>query len=387
MLVRRVEGGSDLLAQPHGSATLETGRSAGSVAATSRRAPRVLMLCTLFTLPYRVLRTVQGAGTAVFVMGNVGSRGFRFSRYCAGYTHSERAFDGSFDAAMADEVNACIERLDIDVVIAGDQPSARSLIGIRPMLKARCFPMPDLATFDLLNDKWAFFQLCSRIGVRCPPTTLFDDRDALWRDVTAGDIALPLIAKPLSLDGSRGVVPLKGATARRDLETIRYAPVLVQEFIEGVDIGASAYCEHGKVRAFILHRLARATYTAFPNQDVLAAVTAIAHETSYTGVFNFDMRMAEDGTVYFLECNPRFFYKMSLSMMAGVNFAEYGLSQDVPPRFVDNSAVRMTKAFLATLPTPWRLTRRDWGMMWHVYSDPLPFAREMLHIDWEDRSY
>jgi predicted ATP-grasp superfamily ATP-dependent carboligase len=345
------------------------------------------MLANLFTLAYRVMRSVVRAGPTVYVLGNVGSRGFRYSRYCAGFTHSDRPFDGSFDAAMADEVNACIEKYDIDMVVAGDQPTARSLIGLRPSLRARCFPMPDLDTFDLLNDKWKFFNLCRELDVRVPPTTLYSDREVLRLAIDAGDAKLPLIAKPLSLDGSRGVVPLLAGGASAALDTIRYNPVLVQDFIEGVDIGASAYCDDGEVRTFVLHRLARATYATFANATVFASIARIARETSYTGVFNFDMRLAPDGTVYFLECNPRFFYKMSLSALAGVNFVAYGLDPSLPPLFVQDTKVRTTKAFVATLPTPWRLTRRDWASMWHLYSDPLPYLRETLRIDWEDRSY
>lgn len=288
---------------------------------------------------------------------------------------------------MAAEVNACIERLNIDMVMAGDQPSARSLIGMRPSLRARVFPMPDLETFDLLNDKWSFFQLCRQIDVRCPPTTLYENQAALLRDIAAKDVALPLVAKPLSLDGSRGVVILKEPEFKRELETIRYEPILVQDFIPGIDIGASAYCDRGEIRAFILHRLARATYSAFPNKEVFKSIARIARATSYTGVFNFDMRQAEDGTVYFLECNPRFFYKMNQSMLAGVNFVSHGLDDRLAPNVVDQSRVRMEKAFFATLPTPWRLTGRDWRMMWHLYSDPLSYVREALRIDWEDRSY
>ena len=345
------------------------------------------MVCTLFTLPYRVMRCVEAAGSTVHVLGNEGALGFRFSRFVSSFHQAQRPFDGNFDDAMADEVNDCIQALDIDIVLAGDQPSARSLIGIRPRLKARCFPMPDLATFDLLNDKWAFFQLCQTIGVRCPPTRLHADRASLWDDIQSGGTTLPCIAKPLSLDGSRGVVVLREKDASRQLDLIRYDPVLVQTFVDGVDIGASAFCEAGQLRAFILHRLARATYTAFAHADVLDAVARIARATSYTGVANFDMRLAPDGTVFFLECNPRFFYKMDLSMVAGVNFAAYGLGGDVAPNFVEQSQVRMPKALLANLPAPWRLTARDWRMLWHLYSDPLSYAREALRIDWEDRSY
>jgi hypothetical protein len=216
---------------------------------------------------------------------------------------------------------------------------------------------------------------------------LLADRHALAGAIASGALALPLIAKPLALDGSRGVVPLLGPDVAADLAEIRYAPVLVQNFIAGVDIGASAFCEQGELRAFVVHRLARAAYATFPHARVLDSVGRIVRETRYSGVCNFDMRLTPEGEVFFLECNPRFFYKMDLSMLAGVNFAAYGLDMALPDCLHSATRVRLPKAFLATLPTPWRLTRRDLRMLVHRYSDPISHLRELLRIDWEDRSY
>jgi hypothetical protein len=358
-----------------------------SPAKPRRLSQNVLMICGLFGLPYRAVRCVAATGAAVHVLGNQGARGFRYSRFCTSFSPLGRPLDGTFDEALAAEINTHIDRLHIDTVMAGDQPSSRTLTGLKPMLRTRCFPMPDLATFDRLNDKWEFFKLCSRLNILCPPTRLLPDRQSVAQEIAAGTLPLPLIAKPLSLDGNRGVVPLIDPDVAPGLASIRYQPVLVQQFIGGVDIGASAFCDRGEIRAFILHRLARATYSTFSNQVVLDAITRIARETAYTGVFNFDMRLTPDGTVYFLECNARFFYKMDLSMLAGVNFAAHGLQADMPTKFVTGTRVRQPKAVLATLPTPWRLTRRDFAMFVHLYSDPLSHVRELLHIDWEDRSY
>lgn len=362
-----------------------TERRAGG---SSRRPARnVLMICGLFGLPYRAMRCVAATGAAVHVLGNHGARGFRYSRFCASFTPLDRPLDGDFDEALAAVINTHIDRLGIDLVMAGDQPSSRALVGVRAMLRAPCFPMPDLATFDLLNDKWEFFKLCSRLGVRCPPTRLLPDRRALERELKAGSLRPPLIAKPLSLDGNRGVVPLIGRGIRSALASIRYEPVLAQDYIPGVDIGASAFCEGGEIRGFVLHRLARATYSTFSNDIILDSISRIARETAYSGVFNFDMRLSPDGVVHFLECNARFFYKMDLSMLAGINFTAYGLRPDMPARFVSGTRVRLVKAMLATLPTPWRLTRRDLAFLRHRYSDPLSYLRQVLGIDWEDRSY
>jgi predicted ATP-grasp superfamily ATP-dependent carboligase len=364
-----------------------SGLTARQSGMSSQSAQNVLMICGLFGLPYRALRCAVATGAAVHVLGNHGARGFKYSRFCASFTQLDRALDGTFDDALASAINTHIDRLGIDVVMAGDQPSSRALVGVRPLLRAPCFPMPDLATFDLLNDKWEFFKLCSRLGIHCPPTRLLPDRHALAREIEAGSLSLPLIAKPLSLDGNRGVVPLLRRDLGTKLATIRYEPVLVQDFIAGVDIGASAFCDRGEIRGFILHRLARATYSTFSNDIIFDSIRRIAEETAYSGVFNFDMRLSRDGKVYMLECNPRFFYKMDLSMLAGINFLALGLQRDTPTKMVSGTKVRLQKAVLAALPTPWRLARRDLAILRHRYSDPLSYLRQLLHIDWEDRSY
>jgi hypothetical protein len=362
--------------------------AAAQMEAPSHRPHEVLMLCGLLGLPYRALRCVAAAGARVHVLGNAGARGLRQSRFCASFTPLDRPLDGSFDAALAAQVNAHVARLGIDMVMAGDQPSSRTLAGLRPLLRTACYPMPDLETFDLLNNKWAFYQLCQRLDVRCPPTVLLPDANAVAREIAAGRLAMPLIAKPLSLDGARGLVRLEGGDPTAALAGIRYAPVLVQRFVGGADIGASAYCRHGDIRAFVVHRVSRATYRTFPHALILESIRRIVAETDYTGVCNFDMRLAPDGTVSFLECNARFFYKMNLSMLAGVNFAAYGLDAELAANFVSGTQVRMEKAVLFTLATaPWRLGRRDLAFLVHRYGDPLIHLRELLGIDREGRTY
>jgi biotin carboxylase len=360
-------------------------------AAAAPRKLRGLLVCGLFTLPYRAMRCAVAAGVSVSVLGNAGSEGLRRSRLCARYTETTRAFDGTCDDGMIATVNAAIARDDIDLVFAGDQPSTRSLIAMAPHLSAPCFPMPDLATFDLLNDKARFTELCEALGVLCPPTQVFADRGALLASLARGETPVPAVVKPLSLDGNRGVTVVESAAAVI-AATIDYRPVLVQRFIEGADIGASVYAERGRVLGYICHRLRRATYIALDLPVVFDALSRIVAATGATGILNFDMRLDPAGQVHFLECNPRVFYKMPLSMLLGVNFTALGLAamtggapdaRMVPP----GSAVRSMKAILAALPTPWRITRRDIAMLGYILADPVPYIRENLRIDWEDRSY
>lgn len=356
-------------------------------------APRGLMLCSLFTLAYRAMRTFVAADVRMHVLGNEASRGMRHSRYCAGFAETDIGFDGSCTESMIELVNREITRHGVDFVCAGDQPATRSLIAMQSYLSVPCFPMPELATYDCLNDKARFTALCDELDILHPPTWLFPDRAAVLAAIVDGRVSLPLVFKPLSLDGNRGVTVV-AALGEAEAARIDFRPVLAQQFIEGQDVGASVFADHGRVTAYICHRLRRATYTALDMAEVFTAISRIVETTGASGILNFDMRLAPDGQVYFLECNPRVFYKMPLSMLLGVNFAAHGMAtmtgNSLPARVTmpdPGIAVHSPKAIFAALATPWRLTRRDAGMLRHIAADPLPYLRELLHIEWEDEDY
>src|SRR5262249_9402359 len=141
-----------------------------------------------------------------------------------------------------------------------------------------------------------------------------------------------------------------------------YAPVLVQRYLDGEDAGAGIYCEDGKIKALIAHKKTGATYRTFRHPQIEHDLKEIASAMRVTGAYNFDLRITPRGDVYWLGCNPRFFFAMFLSMLAGLNFVAFGLagsSSNAVQYAPDGSAVRTLKALAAALATPWRVSRRD----------------------------
>jgi biotin carboxylase len=364
-----------------------TGTSGAGRSASARSEPlRVLMVCNLFTMPYRVMRCAHAAGARIWVLGNEGARGITYSRYCQKFSLAKSPFDGESRSETAAEINRHVEELHIDLVMPGDAPSTRTLIALRDGVRARCFPMPDLYWFDRLNNKWEFRNICQGLGIRCPPTRLLADRDAVIGEIVAGRRTLPAIAKPINLEGGHGVIKLDRGDAIRQARAIDYTPVLLQDFIEGEDIGASVYCESGQVLSFIAHRLARKIYATFRSEEIESAVTKLMDFAGSDGVYNFDMRRTAEGLIYFLECNPRIFYKINLSMVAGINFTQRGIAPGaaMPASVPNGRRVRMPMAFAADVYKPWTLSVWDLAMMKYLYADPMPMVREWLRIDWED---
>ena len=370
--------------------TSATAYHTDGVGANASGSLNVLILSTLFLMPYQVLRCAQAAGATIWVLGTNGAKGLAYSRYCQAFCAATSPIDGNFDAGLADEINRHIERLGIDLVLAGDAPSTRSLIATRDLIVAPCFPMPELTQFDFLNDKWRFTTLCKSLGIECPNTKLFIDKEQLYREIDSGNLDFPSVAKPLNMDSGFGFITLDRESARQRVSTIFYSPIVVQDFIQGEDIGASVFCKRGEVQAFIAHKYRRSKYSTFFDETIYNNIAKLMREMQADGVFNFDMRLVADGRVFYLECNPRFFYKIAMSMLAGINFVSLGFpsrQKGALPNFLYPATIRFPKAMLATLHTPWKLRGQSWPIVKFLFSDPIPYFRECLGLESELRAF
>ena len=346
--------------------------------------PRILLVAALFKLPYRVLRCAAEAGASVFVLGSARAQGLRHSKCCEAFIDFDGPIDGRLNADLVREINRLVNALSIELVAPADALSTRSLLEIASLIDAPCFPMPALAAFDLLNDKWRFTQLCGELGIPCPESWLFDDAEQLRAEARRGGLPFPFIAKPLSLDGSAGCIAVADEGRIGKLNGVSYRPIIVQKFIPGLDIGSSMFCRDGEIEAFLTHSYIDAVYKAHSEPRVYDEMSKVARRLRLTGIFNFDMRLTDDGDVFFLECNPRFYYKMAMSMLAGVNFLGFGLPwrRGIEAATVPTPvALPFPKAMLRSLLTPWQLDAAAWRVLRFLLADPVPFLRESLRFD------
>jgi hypothetical protein len=345
---------------------------------------RVLLVAKYFKLPYRVLRCAKAAGCDVFVLGGPQGAGLKTSRLCDGFFALQRDNLGQFDHSLALEINLWADRLNIDMVLAGDGPATRSLIAIRHLLETPCFPMPRLREFDLLNDKWQFTVLCEKLRIRCPDSLLAESVEQLAAALRDGKLPFPVMVKPLSQDNGAGCVVLDSACEIGKLTTINYAPILAQSYIDGEDLCASVFCADGDIKAAVMHRYARNSFSTFFRQSVMENISDICAHQNLSGVYNFDMRRDPEGDVYFLECNPRFFFSIAMGMVAGLNLLALGLPGQPPTeaqQICAPTVVQFPKAMLAALLTPWRLRAKSWDALKYVAADPAPYLREELGLE------
>jgi biotin carboxylase len=332
-----------------------------------------LMIAFAFTLPYHVMRRAAAAGVRVHVLGNGASRGLRLSRYCRSYRESK--FAGDAEILLA-EIRELAKQKPIDIVFPSDDVSTRLLAALGDRLPVRCAPLPSLATFDLLNDKWNFTQFCLEHDVRAPQGWLFDSAAALRYAVDSGEIALPLTVKPTNRSGGFGVIHIREPDEIARIDAVDYRPILVQRHIRGETIGISVLCDRGRVVAHATQRRDAERFQLFANPDLLDNITRLAALTGYHGPANFDAVLAdEDGLSYLVECNPRFWYTIYLSMIAGLNFVDLALNRaaatPTEAATLEHGDIRLS--WWNTLTRPWRASRLDWRFLVYDLSDPLAY--------------
>lgn len=337
------------------------------------------MIAFAFSMPYHILRTATAAGIRVHVLGSGPSRGLRASRFCASYRTSRIEWNRPPDhAAILDEIDEVVRRRSIDIVFPGDDVSTRLLAAIRDRLPVRSTSLPDLATFDLLNDKWRFTRFALEHGVRVPQGWHYEQADEVRRDLLSGALPFPVTVKPPNWSGGRGVMHIRDASELGQLDTVDYRPILVQQHIVGETIGISVICRDGRVLAHATQRRDERRFQLFANPDLVANVERLVAAAGLNGPANLDAVLEDkSGLAYIVECNPRFWYTIYMSMLVGLNFFDAALrdtaSSNGPATLAEGEICLSAKAIIAK---PWRATRRDWRYLAYHFGDPLLYLAE-----------
>lgn len=336
-----------------------------------------LMVAFAFGLPYHVLRTATAAGMRVHVLGSGPSRGLRASRFCASYRKSAASGNGEADhEVLLAEIEEIVRRGGIDIVFPSDDVSTRLLAAVRDRLPVPSTPLPDLATFDLLNDKWNFTRFALAHGVRVPQGWSYDQTDQLRRDLLSGALELPVTVKPTNQSGSRGVMHIRDRGEIGQVDEIDYQPILVQRHIVGETIGISAICRDGKILAHATQRRDDRRFQLFADPDLVDNVARLAAATGLNGPANFDAVLEDkSGLAYIVECNPRFWFTIYMSMIVGLNFFDCALRDEASPPggpvSLDHGEIRLSVKRL--IATPWQASPQDWGHAAYTLGDPLVY--------------
>lgn len=257
------------------------------------------------------------------VISGAGSGSLRASRLCSEYV--ELDFYGRDDQRFVEFVNDAASRDPDTVLVPGDCQAIKMVNRVRSELGVSVSPAPDAAMLAMLEDKWSFYQFCKSHGLTVPLTLLFQSKGALDFAATVDKLGLPFVVKPLDQVASYGVEVITDEAhfkkAILDNDAYRYAPLIVQRFVAGTDIGLNLLSVHGTVKALACQEPDGIRVRFFGNRSLEDVAHIIANKSGYHGIMNVDARIESDtGTIYLFESNPRIWRSHYASVCCGLNF-------------------------------------------------------------------
>lgn len=339
---------------------------------------KALILANGFRLQYRTLRCAAPLFDAVHVYGPADARSLAKSAFCRRF-HPRRSPEQPFATpADVEAIRHILSEEGIDYILPSDADTTRFLAEHRGSFSAICYPVPTVEAFDDLNDKARFARFCARYDLPHPATMLCRDIGEVRAALKAAGPGRDFVVKPIGLWGSLGVARISHATAEPLLQSLGYTPILLQDYIPGTEFTTAALARGGDLEKVIHYRREERGVSFFDQAEATALAAKVAAGLAYDGVMVFDIRVDPDGHLHLIECNPRFWYRMEMAMLAGANFVEFGFWPErsraqglfpLRPGPLSGAAEVLQRAL-----QPWKLTASDRASMRFILSDPVPAA-------------
>jgi len=248
--------------------------------------------------------------------------------------------EGCDSAAIVDELVTIIKRDSIDILLPVSIVCMQVVDEHKEKLRALTLitPFPDSECVSLLDDKYNFYLFCKENNIAHPESAFVENSAAI--DAENPAIPYPLLIKPTL--GAGGFDTLIFCKSKADMDKFlakpaeqreKYFPAVLQEFFEGEDIDFNGFSVDGKVIASSVmctefyEKDISLSFTRFvENADVDALGRKILEVSKYSGPTNIDMRIrASDGKLMLIEVNPRYWARVMVSLMDGMNFVEAGI--------------------------------------------------------------
>lgn len=292
---------------------------------------RAAVFCHTSELALVVLRALRANGVVPFVACEP-----RIEKVVASSRACERVFFCGNLSRTEQDLSAVIDALDrihreigLDLVMASNVQGLRILHDIAGAIPVPIYPMPPLEALDVLDDKRTFHDLAVTLGVPVPRSMEFEAAQMIDVERVSRDLGYPVAVKPAISWASIGFRRVDSERGLRDLafgDAYPFRRIVVQEYVEGVDVGAGVFARGGRVEAMATFKCGPRDAAEFVSIPALArAAECIVGATGCEGVINFDARLAPSGEVKLVECNPRFFMRLRATRLCGLDFLRMGL--------------------------------------------------------------
>ncbi|MGR3278176.1 ATP-grasp domain-containing protein [Acaryochloris marina NIES-2412] len=224
---------------------------------------------------------------------------------------------------LASDLSFCMtlfkvcQELDIDLLVPGVDEELSQLSALQGNSNWPELLLPSQAFVDLMLDKLACFHAVASAGLMCPRTLPLVD---------AAKVGFPLIAKPRSGRGSRGVMLLQDieqVQAYLTLQQKQASAFIAQEYVKGQEYTVFVCADsYGQLRAVIPVKVnEKKGITILAKTEEVPEITEyVSKFQSYfkpTGVYNIQCVVLDNATVMPFEVNPRVSTTFCLALSTG----------------------------------------------------------------------
>jgi predicted ATP-grasp superfamily ATP-dependent carboligase len=205
---------------------------------------------------------------------------------------------------------------DFDYIIPVTSSWARFVALNRALFDDNSLLQGDSDTFGILDDKMKFKELCGSLHI---PTPRLLELSKLQD--------FPVMIKKVIGEGSKEVYrinshkELKQLTSQGDFNSNQH---LIEEFINGVGVGITAFCRKGEVICSNTHlrllewpsRGGSSTFRSnFYNDEIGNILNRIVEHTKWTGFLMIECKLENDFKLKVIEANPRIWGSISQSLV------------------------------------------------------------------------
>ncbi len=343
----------------------------------------ILIVSTNDELAMVILQCLANLKMKIYIMSANRLSRVMLSRYCGGHFRYELNDLLDNSANIITKINNYCKQKKIDVVIPAGIDSTLFISKIKDnILEANVFPLADLETLNMLNNKWHLGELIKKNGLPCPKTVLINE----VQQFKSLDIGFPIIIKPLDLEAGRGVTKLNSFKEldayMSNINEFNRLPLLAQEYIPGIDIDLSVLAKNGEIIAWTIQKWHpdKSIIDFIKDDNVLSIGRRLISCCNYNGVAHIDMMSDNrDKSIKIIEFNPRFWGSLEASMLNGVNFPYLGIlmmKNKSLSGYMDYKNIRYTvpEAFMSGNISLKNINIYSLHVILKTIIDPLPYA-------------
>lgn len=225
--------------------------------------------------------------------------------------------DKLLDICKKEKIDCFFALIDPELSLIAKNKDRFLSIGVTPLIS-------NYDAVELAFDKYEMFKFLRDNGYKTAKSYI--DKDEFYKDLEEGKINFPVFVKPYKGSAS---ININKVNSKEEIDTLFdvYDDLLIQEFLDGQEIGADVYIDpisKKVVSIFTKEKIKmRAGETdkarSFKDQKLFDLITEVVEKIGYE--YMIDMDIFRIGDEYYIsEINPRFGGGYPHAYECGVNF-------------------------------------------------------------------